>query len=397
MSFRARRWRRISSVVGAAALITTTSLGALPAVAAQTTTTPASSITLADWGGGGRGGWASSSGSLGSSDPSGAAGTSTVDSDPATSAEEAGVVLIDTVLSYQGAAGAGTGIVLTANGEILTNYHVVEGATSIKVTVASTGKTYTAKVVGHSQTTDIALLQLRGASGLTTATIDDDTVATGDAVTAVGNAGGTGTLTAADGTVTSLGSSITTASEDSISSESLTGLIETSADVVAGDSGGPLLDAQGEVIGIDTAASTGDDIDGYAIPIAKAEAVVAQIRSGKENSTVQIGASAFLGVEVVDVSSSAQPGAYFGSGWETSIDTAGVTVSGVLDDSAAARARLGVGDTLTKIGNTTVSSATQLSTAMAGHDPGDRVKISWTDASGDSHTATVTLGPSPEA
>ena len=389
MSSGRRRNRWISRVVGAAALITTTSLAGLPAVAA-TSGSSAASVALVDWGGG-RGGWSGSSS---------AAGTSTVDSDPATDAQETGVVLIDTVLAYQGAAGAGTGIVLTADGEILTNYHVVEGATEVKVTVASTGKTYTATVVGHSETKDIALLQLKGAHGLTPAAIDDDTVETGDAVTAVGNAGGTGSLTAADGIVTSLASSVTTASEGSISSETLTGLIETDADVVAGDSGGPLLDAEGEVIGIDTAASTGDAIDGYAIPIAKAQAVVAQIRSGEETSTVQIGASAFLGVEVTDASSS-QPGAYFGnSGWDTSDtagDVAGVTVSGVLDDSAAAKAGLGVGDTLTKIGSTEVASAEALTTVLASHNPGDRVAVSWTDSAGDAHRATVTLGSSPEA
>ena len=198
--------------------------------------------------------------------------------------------------------------------------------------------------------------------------------------------------------MTSLRSSVTTASEGSISSETLTGLIETDADVVAGDSGGPLLDAEGEVIGIDTAASTGDDIDGYAIPIDTAKSVVEQIRSGKETSTVQIGAAAFLGVEVLDAATSAQPGAYFGnSGWDTAADTAGVTISGVLDDSAAVAAGLGVGDTLTAIDSTTICTASELTEAMAGHDPGDRVKISWTDGADDPHTATITLGASPEA
>ena len=88
---------------------------------------------------------------------------------------------------------------LTSDGEVLTNYHVVEGATTITVTLASTGTTYDATVVGHSESSDVALLQLDGASGLPTATVDDDTVSLGDQVTAVGNAGGTGTLTAADG------------------------------------------------------------------------------------------------------------------------------------------------------------------------------------------------------
>ena len=126
--------------------------------------------------------------------------------------------------------------------------------------------------------------------------IDDDSVTAGDQVTAVGNAGGTGSLTAADGTVTSLTATVTTAAEGTVASETLKSMIETDADVVAGDSGGPLIDSEGEVVGIDTAASTGAEIDGYAIPIKEALAIVDQIRSGHDTSTVQIGAAAFLGV-----------------------------------------------------------------------------------------------------
>lgn len=159
--------------------------------------------------------------------------TATVDSDPATDAESAGVVLIDTVVS--GGRAAGTGMVLTAKGQVLTNYHVVEGATTINVTVATTGKTYAATVLGSDQSADVALLQLKDASGLDPVTIDDDSVAVGDTVTAVGNAGGTGSLTAAEGTVTALKASITTASEGSVEGETLTSMIETDADVVAGD------------------------------------------------------------------------------------------------------------------------------------------------------------------
>jgi S1-C subfamily serine protease len=260
------------------------------------------------------------------------------------------VVLVDTELSYEGAAGAGTGIVLTSDGEVLTNYHVVEGATAIRVTVASTGRAYTASVVGHSATSDVALLRLEDASGLTAARVDDDTVALGDPVAAVGNAGGTGTLTAADGSVTDLDSTITTASEGSVASERLRGLIETDADVVPGDSGGPLLDAEGEVVGIDTAASSGSSIDGYAIPIDDALTVVRQIRSGTETSTVQVGANAFLGVQVTDAAA-AYAGASYGS-----TGTDGAAVAGVVDGSPAADAGLVAGDVITAVGSTPVGS-----------------------------------------
>ena len=312
------------------------------------------------------------------------------------------MVLINTVLGYQSAAAAGTGIVLTSGGEVLTNYHVVEGATSIKVTIASTGKTYTAFVVGHAQTGDIALLQLEGASHLTTATIDDDTVATGDEVTAVGNAGGSNSLTAADGTVTSLSSTITTESESGVAGESLKALIETSADVVPGDSGGPLLDSQGEVIGIDTAASSGTEINGYAIPISRALTIVQQILSDHETSTVQIGAGAFLGVEVSsdDTSTGSSQGYGYGEGYgqqDTGYAVSGAAVAGVVDASPAARAGLAEGDTITAIGGTAITSADQVSTLLKKQDAGDSVTITWTDTNGTSHTKAVTLTTSPVA
>ena len=184
-------------------------------------------------------------------------GRASTRSSAAAAAQAEGVVLIDTELRYAGARGAGTGIVLTSSGQIMTNYHVVEGTTSIAVTVASTGATYPATVVGHDQTHDVALLQLEDASGLDPIALDRDPVAVGDQVTAVGNAGGTGSLTAAEGNVTALNATVTTAAEGTVAAETLTGMIETDADVVAGDSGGPLFDAQGEVTGINTAGSSG--------------------------------------------------------------------------------------------------------------------------------------------
>ncbi|MGI3780023.1 MAG: S1C family serine protease [Janthinobacterium lividum] len=363
--------------------------GMLTAVLGLSAPTSSSAATLVDWSAGpGSGGW----GGSGSSGYAGSAQTtSTVDSDPATKAESTGVALIDTVLSDGEAAG--TGIVLTSDGEVLTNYHVVEGSTSVKVTIASTGKAYTASVVGVDQTADVALLQLEDATGLTVAKIDDDTLKTGDDVTAVGNAGGTGTLTAADGDVTSPAASITTQSEDSVAGEKLTKMIETSADVVAGDSGGPLLDSQGEVVGIDTAASSGQEIDGYAVPIDTALAVVTQIRSGDETTTVRVGAAAFLGVQVA--TSAVDDSAYgYGSGDDTSA-ASGATIAGVVDGDAADDAGLAAGDTITEVGSTTVTDSAGLTKALSAMNPGDRVKVTWTTADGATKSATVTLEASP--
>ncbi|HEY6743629.1 MAG TPA: trypsin-like peptidase domain-containing protein [Lapillicoccus sp.] len=312
-------------------------------------------------------------------------------STPATAQQSAGVVLIETVLPYQNAQAAGTGMVLTASGQVLTNYHVVEGAGTITVTVAATGQSFQATVVGADSSADVALLQLTGASGLTTVKADDEQAQVGETVTAVGNAGGTGTLTAAAGTISSLTASVTAASDGSTGSETLSSMIETTADVVSGDSGGPLFDAEGEVVGIDTAASVGVQIDGYAIPIARALAVVEQIRSGTETSSVRIGPAAFLGVEL-------SSGVAYGYGYARSAGPgSGATLSEVVTGTAAASAGLQAGDVITTLNGRAIGSASDVSAALVGADPGDQVTIGWTDTSGSPHTATVTLGASPVA
>lgn len=198
----------------------------------------------------------------------------------ASAAQTAGVVIIRAELSDQQAVAEGTGMVLTADGTILTNNHVVEGASSIRVEVASTGTTYRAVVVGTDPTADVAVLKLVGASGLTTVKVNTSgDLAVGDDVTGIGNAGGGGVLVAASGSVTALNEQITTQADQSSASESLTGLIETDAPIEAGDSGGPLMDADGEVVGMDTAASTGGMVRGYAIPISTAIKVAKEIAS----------------------------------------------------------------------------------------------------------------------
>lgn len=301
--------------------------------------------------------------------------------------------MINTELPYQDASGAGTGMVLTAAGQVLTSYHVVEGASMIKATVAETGRTYQATVVGHDQTHDVALLQLKGASGLTAVKIDDGKTSIGDKVTAVGNAGGTGTLAAAKGKIVSLDASITTASEGPVASETLTAMIETTADVVSGDSGGPLYDADGEVAGIDTAASSGSEINGFAIPIHRALSIVQQIQSGNESSVVRVGPAAFLGVELGSAHASSDSG-YPGAGLE---ESSGAMVESVVNGTAADAAGMEEGDEITAVDGRTVTSAEDVTAALADHDPGDHVKLGWIDQSGSDHGATVTLGASPVA
>src|SRR4051812_24270464 len=218
----------------------------------------------------------------------------------ATEDQQIGVVDIDTVLGYRNGEAAGTGMVLTSDGEVLTNNHVVEGATTITVLVVSTGASYTATVVGTDPGDDVAVLQLSDASGLQVADFSRASATIGEAVTAVGNAGGTGgTPSAVSGSVTALDQSITATDETGGNAEQLTGLIETDADVQAGDSGGPLYDtSSGEIVGMDTAASTGGNVVGYAIPISSALSVAQQIVGGEDSATIHQGYPAFLGVSV---------------------------------------------------------------------------------------------------
>ena len=305
----------------------------------------------------------------------GAAGTVAA-AGQATAAQLVGVVDITTVLGYADGEAAGTGMVLTADGEVLTNNHVVEGATSITVTVLSTGQSYTATVVGTDPTDDVAVLQLAGAAGLDTVAVDDDGVAVGDAVTAVGNAGDEAGTAAAAGTVTALDQSITATDESGQDAEQLTGLIGIAADVEAGDSGGPLYDAEGEVVGMDTAASsTGGQA--YAVPIGTALAIAQQITDGVDDATVHQGYPAFLGISV--------PAA----------GTGAATVAGVVDGGPADQAGLAAGDVVTAVGGTTVTTPDDLSAALADLDPGDATALTWTDATGGSQTATVVLGTGP--
>jgi S1-C subfamily serine protease len=290
-------------------------------------------------------------------------------------AQLTGLVRIVSTMKYDEAEAAGTGLVLTSGGEVVTNHHVVADATSIKATVMSTGKTYTAKVVGTDPTSDVAVLQLVDASGLDTVTPDQDSVATGDQVTAVGDGNGTTDyLSAAAGQVIAQDQSITTQSEATAAGESLTGLIEISSDVVGGYSGGATYDAGGEVLGMTTAASSGtSDIVGYAIPIATVLRIADDLESGVTNSDYSYGYPAFLGVGLAS----------------------GTTVGQVYDGTGAAEAGLVAGDTITSIDGTATATTAKLRSVVAAHQAGDKVSVSWTDQGGTRHTGTLTLGQGP--
>jgi S1-C subfamily serine protease len=335
-----------------------------------------------------------------------------------------GLVDVVSTLGYQNGEAAGTGMVLTSTGEVLTNNHVIDGATSIKATDVGNGRTYTAKVVGYDKTHDVAVLQLQNASGLQTVSLSSTGVAAGQKVVALGNAGGKGgTPSVATGTVTGTGRSITASDESSGNAEQLTGLIETNAGIQPGDSGGPLVNTYGQVVGMDTAASTSPSTTGFesgqaqtqtqafAIPISEASSIASAIEAGTSSSTTHLGATAFLGVEVSASSAGSGLGSGYGGGYGGygggyggyggygngygSAASAGATIAGVVSGSAAGQAGLAQGDQITSVAGTTITSSSDIASVLEKYHPGDKISIGWTDQFGQSHTATVVLTTGP--
>jgi S1-C subfamily serine protease len=302
-----------------------------------------------------------------------------------------GVVNINTQLGFQGGNAAGTGMVLTSTGEVLTNNHVIQGSTKITATVVASGRTYTAHVVGTDPSDDIAVLQLDGASGLKTITVATSTVAVGDPVVATGNAGGRGgTPAAVAGSVVALGQTITATDDNGANPETLSDLIQIDAPIQAGDSGGPLANRAGQVVAMDSAAEVSGtrfrttSTSGFAIPIAKALSIAQQIESGKASSTIHIGLPAFLGVQIA------------GNGGRSSAPSStGALVAGIEPGTPAATIGLAAGDTITSVSGQTVDSPSRLTTLLQAARPGDQVAIGWTDQSGTQHTARATLVTGP--
>jgi len=295
-----------------------------------------------------------------------------------------GVVVIETSLGYENSGAEGTGMVLTSSGKVLTNNHVIRGATAIRVVVPGTGRSYTAKVVGYSVSADVALLRARGASSLKSVSLGNSSnVRVGEAVTATGNAGGTGRLTSSSGRVTGLGRAITVR-DDTGGSQRLTGLIRANSALEPGDSGGPLLNGKGRVIGMNTAATAGDvsrttSSGGYAIPINRAVAIVRQIQAGKASGTVHVGPTAFLGISVASSQSA----------------RSGVVVRAVVPGGAAAAAGLEPGDVITSVDRSTVSSPASLRSIVLRKKPGARVLIAYVDRTGTATSTRITLASGP--
>jgi len=331
-----------------------------------------------------------------STTPSG--GTSASSAAAASVAKKIDPGLVDINTETQGGAAAGTGMVVSSNGEVITNNHVIKGANSISATDLGNGRTYTARVVGYDRQHDVAVLMLDGASGLATVPLgNSSTLHVGASVLTFGNAGGVGgTPSVAGGSISGLGRSITASdpTQPGGDSEQLTGLIEINGQIQPGDSGGPLT-SHGKVVGMDTAASIGFDFQsasgaGFAIPINQVIPIANMILNGQSTRTIHIGATAIIGVYVA--ANRAATLTYYNCP-TSQANYAGVLIAAdAIAGSPGANVGLSRCDLITSVGGAGVSSPAALLNVMETHHPGDSVSLGWRDSSGVSHTATIRLG-----
>ena len=352
-----------------------------------------------------------------------------------------GVVDVDADIDYSGGTSSeGTGMIISKDGLILTNNHVINGSNKIKVRlVTRSGKTAVpATVVGYDATHDVALLKISNVPNLKPVSVGNSSqVSVGTAVVALGNAEGQGGKPrAAAGTINSLDKTISPTDESTGATETLHNMLQTNADIVSGDSGGPLANAAGQVIGMTTAnassSQSSSSVLGYAIPINTALAVAHQIAAGQQGGTVQIGLPGFLGVLVPQSSSGnpqeqaaqqrrqerqqAQQGNGDGPGNDTGQPGAGscvtdnsqtsvpaliaparhgALVDGVLCTTPAAKAGLISGDVITTVNGQAVTTPGSLTQTMEGFRPGVKVTLGWQTPQGQNRTSQVTLAPAP--
>lgn len=269
--------------------------------------------------------------------------------------------------SYDSAA-AGTGIIVTSDGYILTNKHVINGASKVTV-VLDDGTTYEdVKVVATDPLNDVAYLKIDDVSDLTAATLGDSkTISVGQQVIAIGNALGQYQNTVTAGIISGTGRSVT-ASDGTNHAETLSDMIQTDAAINSGNSGGPLVNAAGEVIGINTATSTSAENMGFAIPISSAKGMLNQlIETGKAERT-------YLGVYSLEITPEVakaynlpvEEGVYLYSP---------SSYSAIIKDSPAAKAGLKDKDIITKVNGTSVGASGSLANIIGEYKPGDTVQL----------------------
>jgi S1-C subfamily serine protease len=289
----------------------------------------------------------------------------------------------------------GSGMIISSTGEVITNNHVIAGATTITVTLYGQTKARAATVVETDPTNDVALLQITGGANLPTVSYaDSDNVQVGDAVVAIGNALGLslGTPTVTQGIISAKGRTVTAGDASGATTETLTDMFQTDAAINPGNSGGPLVDSSGKVIAMNTAVaantsgtSQAQNI-GFAIPANK----IQQLLPGLRNHSIGNGSKAaagYLGVSLETVN--AQLRSQYGF-----VPTQGAAVMQVAAGSPAATAGIQNGDVIVALDGKAVTSADQLQVAIQGDKPGQSVKIGLYRGQ-KQLTVTATLGSSP--
>src|SRR5271166_728616 len=346
-----------------------------------------------------------------------------------------GLVDITSTLTYNSETAEGTGMIISSTGLVMTNNHVIDGATEVRATLVDPGnnasRSYPAQVVGYDATDDVALLQLEGAADLPVETFGNSSqVSLGTPVLALGNAEGQGGARAAAGIINALNRSIQASDQGSYTTEDLNHMLQTNAQIQQGDSGGALANNAGQVIGMITAANTSTSSQigssggtlGYAIPINSALAIAKQISSRQPSATVYIGLPGFLGVEVA-MSSSPNPQQQAadqeqgdnggrpapGSGASSCQTTnqqggvpaqvapiaAGALILGVLCNTAATSAGMVPGDVITSVAGQPITTPDSLTGITAKYHPNDIDSVTWVSLDGVEHTTRMMLGPGP--
>ena len=293
------------------------------------------------------------------------------------------VVTITSTLGLNNTRVTGTGVVLTGDGLVLTNNHVIAGATAITGVAVANGHAFQAGVVGFDRSHDIAVIRLVNATGLPRiAVADSSTVKAGDPIFAVGGVGNPGAMpNAVTGSVAALNQSVTSKEPGTVGAQRLDGLLQVAADIRSADSGGPLVDGSGRLVGINTAVDPDQAAGGkgFAIPSNAAVAVAQQIQAGNASSTIHIGPTALLGVGTADATG----------------QVPGAAVTGVLAGGPAQRAGLATGDVIRSVDGQAVDSARALRSMLDTYRPGDEIRIDWVDQAGHPRTATARLVDGP--
>jgi S1-C subfamily serine protease len=319
--------------------------------------------------------------------------TASLNTSAVSRAVESGMVDVLARDGYSGLVSEGTGLILSANGLILTNNHVISGATSVLVTTVGSGRTYAARVVGYDSAADVALLQMTGASGLRS--IETAGAQLDQPVIAMGNAGGQGgTPTVTSGYIVALHQTITPSNATTGATETLHNVIETSAEIASGDSGGALADAQARVVGMITASALGPNGDaiGYAIPLSSALRIARVIRDGHSTGAIRVGLPGFLGVSATN-----SPGSCGETGGAGGSGVTGAKICTVYPGTPAQRAGLRAGDVIVAAAGRTIGGASALTAVTEDENPGMSLSVTYINQDGAPHTVRVTLATGPAA